>query len=411
MTRAMSMRSSPVLGPAADGHGLVVRRRRQRHPLRPRRRDGQAPLVVRHHLARPDPARPQRPQRSPALGRTGVYIGGEDGYLHYVPYDYCLHRADSRCDTSPGQAFARRLDTACSRSAPAGTCCRAATDSTLPDSTTLVVAARGAAAAAPRPTLDAAACRTRRASCDAVPPFPFQRRALGRRPLPVRRARHLPRAGDRLHAELAGPYAAAALRDRPADGRRHRRRDRSATRSASASRPAAGSCRACRPGAAGHVGVPSSLRLAVPLPPFLPSVNQIGFDSLRPDRRYRSRSRAPARAGWGSSSCGFRAAAGTARGRLVADPRASLAFPIGGTYRGNEFILSGRNLDLTFSFGDVPLDRFDLRGRMGADRRVKPGASLYAEAICAKVPNYGPVLAVATRLCNRTASWWRAGPT
>src|SRR5579862_3206787 len=31
---------------------------------------------------------------SPALGPTGIYIAGEDGYVDYVPYDYCLHRRD-----------------------------------------------------------------------------------------------------------------------------------------------------------------------------------------------------------------------------------------------------------------------------------------------------------------------------
>ncbi len=44
---------------------------------------------------------------SPALGRTGVYIGSEDGHLWYVPYDYCLHHADSRCDTDPGRRIRR----------------------------------------------------------------------------------------------------------------------------------------------------------------------------------------------------------------------------------------------------------------------------------------------------------------
>ena len=51
---------------------------------------------------------------SPALGRTGVYIAGEDGYVDYVPYDYCLHRRDSRCSTNPGQDWGT-TSIACSR--------------------------------------------------------------------------------------------------------------------------------------------------------------------------------------------------------------------------------------------------------------------------------------------------------
>jgi hypothetical protein len=141
------------------------------------------------------------------------------------------------------------------------------------------------------------------------------------------------------------------------------------------------------------------LRLAVPLPPFLPSVNQIGFDSYDLIAGTLAKS-PPGPDGVGRFLLWLQGGRRDASGRLVADPKASLAFPIGGTYRGNEFILSGKNLELTFSFGDVPLERFDLRGRMGPGHRVKPGAALYAEALCAKVPNYGPVLAVATRLCN-----------
>jgi hypothetical protein len=138
----------------------------------------------------------------------------------------------------------------------------------------------------------------------------------------------------------------------------------------------------------------------VPLPPFLPSVNQIGFDSYDLIAGVIAKSK-PGRDGVGTFLLWLQGGRRNRAGRLVADPKASLAFPIGGRYRGNEFILSGKNLELTFSFGDVPLERFDLRGRMGADRSVKPGAALYAEALCATVPNYGPVLAVATRLCNR----------
>jgi len=47
---------------------------------------------------------------SPALGRHGVYIAGEHGYVDYVPYDYCLHRADTRCSTSPGQELGDNVD-------------------------------------------------------------------------------------------------------------------------------------------------------------------------------------------------------------------------------------------------------------------------------------------------------------
>ncbi|MGD1994322.1 MAG: PQQ-binding-like beta-propeller repeat protein, partial [Anaerolineae bacterium] len=40
---------------------------------------------------------------SPALGETGIYIGGEHGRLWYVPYDYPLHVEDARGETDPGE--------------------------------------------------------------------------------------------------------------------------------------------------------------------------------------------------------------------------------------------------------------------------------------------------------------------
>jgi outer membrane protein assembly factor BamB len=48
---------------------------------------------------------------SPALGRGGIWIGGESGYLHHVPYDYCLGpgRSDDRCETDPGEKFGDEL--------------------------------------------------------------------------------------------------------------------------------------------------------------------------------------------------------------------------------------------------------------------------------------------------------------
>ncbi|MEA2409643.1 MAG: hypothetical protein QOC77_204 [Thermoleophilaceae bacterium] len=74
---------------------------------------------------------------SPALGPRGVYIGGEDGSVHYVPYDYCLHRSDARCNTDPGQAFPDELDRVFPVSS-GGNLQQAGYTQTLPDSTTLI---------------------------------------------------------------------------------------------------------------------------------------------------------------------------------------------------------------------------------------------------------------------------------
>jgi hypothetical protein len=139
-------------------------------------------------------------------------------------------------------------------------------------------------------------------------------------------------------------------------------------------------------------------RLAVPLPPFLPSVNQIGFDSY--DLIAGTLATTPPGAG-GQGTVLLWVIGGKRgpHGSQVADPKAGFGFPIAGRYRGDSFILARHNLNLTFSFGQVPMSRFELRGQLGRNGRVKPGASLYAEATCTQVPNYGPLL-IAIGLCN-----------
>jgi hypothetical protein len=47
----------------------------------------------------------------------------------------------------------------------------------------------------------------------------------------------------------------------------------------------------------------------------------------------------------------------------------------------------------------VRSDLFQLRGGLGPDLRVRPGASVFAEADCLRIPTYGPLMALAG-LCN-----------
>jgi hypothetical protein len=140
-------------------------------------------------------------------------------------------------------------------------------------------------------------------------------------------------------------------------------------------------------------------RLAVPLPAFLPSVNQIGFDSYE----------------WLAGVLDIGAPDASGRGSLlawvigvkqgpketwVADPAAKFGFPLFGEYERDSFVLGLQNITLTFSFGPVPLDRLEFRGRLNRDMTTS-GPNAYAEATCANVPNYGPFLPTTTRLCNQ----------
>jgi hypothetical protein len=140
-------------------------------------------------------------------------------------------------------------------------------------------------------------------------------------------------------------------------------------------------------------------RMAVPLPPILPSLNQIGFDSYdlvigaldvgRPN----ARGEGPVLL-WAVSTRRDR------NGVPRADPKGAFAFPLQGRYRHDSLLLSQSGLNLTFSFGEVPLRRFDLRMQLDSRLRARPGATLYTEVFCPEVPVYGPAL-IAIGLCNR----------
>jgi hypothetical protein len=156
-----------------------------------------------------------------------------------------------------------------------------------------------------------------------------------------------------------------------------------------------------------RVGAFNLRRLSLPLPPLLPSVNQIGFDSYdwvvgaleseRPDDRSRGELLM-----WvvGSREEG--------NGRRVPDRRSEFAFPLSGRYSGDSLILEQRGFELLFTFGPLPLERLQFRGRLDANRRIAPGASVYGEVNCPDVPNLGGAL-IAAGLCNEEAKLVSSG--
>ncbi len=139
-------------------------------------------------------------------------------------------------------------------------------------------------------------------------------------------------------------------------------------------------------------------RLAIPLPPLLPSVNQIGFDSYDMIAGTISRSKANRR-GEGRLLLWVIGARRGRDGILRPDPNGNFQFPLSGAYRRNTLQLGSTDLSLQFSFGAVPLGIFDVRGQMGPGLAMRPGAGIYSETICADVPNYSVQLRIAG-VCN-----------
>ncbi len=143
-------------------------------------------------------------------------------------------------------------------------------------------------------------------------------------------------------------------------------------------------------------------RLAVPLPPMLTSVNQIGFD-------FYDWIGGVVRTDADSTVVWFVGAKPGPDGEVVADPSARFAFPVLGPQRGGTFAWTAAQVNLWFTFGPVPLRRFDLRGTFGADGRVGADSQFLAEAVCADIPGYGAQMPI-TGMCD-TAGVITAGGT
>jgi outer membrane protein assembly factor BamB len=380
------VRSSPVIGRAPHGSGRIVYVGSSNGRLYAL----DAATGRRRWSFDTTPNRPALRDRndlnaSPALGARGVYIGSESGRVWFVPYDYCLHRRSPSCDRRPGQDLGANLDRMLYVT-PGGSTLSPAARPTIPRATTittrLVVRKAGR-------TLDAALQAP--GSSDALvhvrPAFRFTTQLSGDGHYLFIRPRGFlrPRTGYRVRIRggwLAGGQGGEAgqvdstVRLRTSGGRGRLR------------------LRASR----GRVSAFTISRLAVPLPPILPSVNQIGFDSY--DMIAGTISRTPSnRSRSGKVLLWVIGARRDGRGVAHPDPAGNFQFPLLGPYRGNSVELHANDLSLQFSFGAVPTRSFDLRGRLGPRLRTRPGSGLYSEAVCSEVPNYSVQLHAAG-VCN-----------
>ncbi len=322
---------------------------------------------------------------SPALGRTGVVIAGEDGAVDYVPYDYCLHRRDRRCSTAPAQEFGQQLDRVFPVSA-GGT--------TLPTSTLAVspaavlnfrlIVRRGGR------TVNAAILDPGH-TVSVSPAFPFTVQESGDGHFLFVVPSGLLRPGTTYRVRIAGRYTDNGSKMGnfdPAGAPAGSFAQTITVRTGPRGGPLPLTVGASR------VSALTIRRLAVPMPAFLPSVNQIGFDSYD----------------WIASTVARQGshvllwvigAQRDARGVERVDPSSAFSFPLQGVSNGRALALSAANVPLEFSFGEVPLRRFDMRGTLGPGLSFAPGAALYTDTVCATVPHYGAELTF-TGICNPT---------
>jgi outer membrane protein assembly factor BamB len=326
---------------------------------------------------------------SPALGPRGVYVGGQSGDLWYVPYDYCLRAAaDPRCGapTLPDDVVA------VVPVGVGGTVVPAGTEPTVTPTGTVVarLLVREGGQTLPAAMVavpDARALVTVEPAVDVDVDRSGDGRYLVIRP----RTGFTP--GTTYRVTLAGLMTTDGLRlanvtvGAP---------DPEPFRGSFTVRAVAGTAPWPLAVGADQVTAVELARLAVPLPPMLNSVNQIGFDFYDwvagtvvtgPDR----------------SVLWVVGARRDAQGRLVADPSAGFAFPLSGARQGSAFRWSAPGVVLTFTFGAVPMEAFDLAGRFDADGVVSPDATTYARVDCGAVAGYEALLPL-TGMCNPTGT-------
>lgn len=331
---------------------------------------------------------------SPALGTAGIAIGGEHGEIWYVPYDYCLDTAgDPRCDSDPGDGLPPTVADLFYVT-PGGSTLRDDPPA-LPAATIIsrrLIVRRNGETVHAGVCANPIYCPADSLVVTSEPAFPF----------------HLEPSADGQYLHLipdgfltpgatytitiAGDYYTDPWRigNLKLGGRKSGRFNDRFTFQAEAST----ATRMPLNVAAEQVTAFEWTRLATPLPPMLPSLNQIGFDYMdwivgtvditEPDAQHTGTFTM-----W---------AVGGRRGPdgvLVVDPKTDFILPLSGRYQRDFFVLSNRKFNMAVTGITIPFNVFELRGQLGPDLVVKPGASAYADSKVLDIPVFGPYLVMA----------------
>jgi outer membrane protein assembly factor BamB len=348
-----------------------------------------------YDLTRHEPALADRNSLngSPALGDTGVYIGSEDGSMWYVPYDFPIHDDDPRGRVAPGEPFPQEVERFYVVT-PGGATLTGATAQVGASAVLalrLVVRRSGV-------TLDAELASDLEVTCTPDVAIEWRRSGDGHYLFVVpdgfwaAGVEHVLRVRARWSAErtaLGGAVPSGEL-------------DQVLTfvvPSRDARLPLSAD--------AGSSTVLLLQRLSVALPSFAASVNQIGFDSY--DWLVATAALSERGERTGAVVLLVRGAKRGTNSGWALDPASQFRFAVAGVYDGDALNVTAHGVDLPFSFGDVPMERFDLRFQFDDDLVARPGASMYAETVCADVPFYGPLITEFTRLADAEGRMSSAG--
>ncbi len=329
---------------------------------------------------------------SPALGETGIVIAGEHGQIWYVPYDYCLHNQDDRCETSPNTDLP--TDVAGLFYVTPGGNTLPAFPETLPTATmiTLRLIVREN-----DETVDAFVCNNPiycpddalTIRLDPPTPFTWEKSADGHY-LYIRPDGFLvPDTSYQLSVDGAYYTGGAAIGNLQLGGSQTDTfSDNFTFRTEAPDLPQP----ALEVGA-DAVTAFEWTRLAVPIPPMLPSLNQIGFDYMDWIMGVVDISD-PDATGQGQFILWVIGAKRDETGNLVADPDSDFMLPLNGRYQGNAIILENKNIVMPVTGIPIPFNLMEMRATLSEDLTAEPGAALYADTEALSIPTFGPYLVV-----------------
>lgn len=329
---------------------------------------------------------------SPALGQTGVYIGGEHGQVWYLPYDYCLNQPDPRCATASTTAQTPADATRLTYITPGGS--SADFPASLPPATLITLrldVTAGGQSVGARVCGNPLGCPKDALVISADPGFTFSvEHSADGRYIYIIPDGFLP-AGETVKLSVQGRYytGGSRLGNLTIGGReagRFAQQFSFKVEPFSAAVPLAVTPE--------RTAAFEWTRLALPIPTMLPSLNQIGFDYL--DWIIGAAVVEPPDAGGESRALLWAMGAQRdAAGVLAADPDSEFLLPLSGVLRGGSFIVTNRDFSMPVTGIPIKFNRFMLRGQFDDTLTVQPGAVTYADTDVLSIPTFGPYLVVA----------------
>jgi hypothetical protein len=324
---------------------------------------------------------------SPALGRDAIYIGGENGGVFSVPYDYCVRdvgRGDARCTVgSPAAAEDGAKLVFTSSFGSYDTAPPASIEANQPLAFSLVVRQAG------RVQLAHLDSTPNAFSVESDPPIELDAQISGDR----RFVTIVPKwpavwsaGGDgKVRVAIHGQYLVNPMRD----GLHFTGGDVGGTIDQTFAFAIPSHAPALAPAIAipSAPGAPSSvlevLRLAAPLPTILPTFNQIGFDSLH--------YLVSMVEGSADHAIGWFAGAKLAddSNTTVIDPDTKVLFPVELSYQNGLLTLINQGgFTVNAMNADIPFDTFRMSSVLAPEASTFT-ASLYATTPCNAIPTYG----------------------